>query len=114
MAEFKEVMQQYHRMCDYYFNENMHRCYDCPLGKNENLSCVPGDDNNIDKIEEWESTVINWSKTHRGVTVRDLLSYIAERINPNACFSTDALLEYKIPADIVEKFNLQSVIKGDN
>lgn len=107
MAEFKEVMRQYHRMCNHY----SYRCCDCPLGKNENLPCEPGDEEN--NIEEWENTVINWSKNHQPVTVRDLLSYIADCIDSNTCFSVDALLDKEIPEELVEKFNLR-VIKGEN
>ena len=111
--EFVEIMRQYHRMCNYYFNERAHRCCDCPLGKNENLSCEPGDEDNIDKCEEWENIVINWNKNHQSITIRDLLSYIAEHIDSNTCFSVDALLDREIPEELVEKFNLR-VIKGKN
>lgn len=115
MAEFKEVMRQYHRMCNYYYNDGTHHCYDCPLGKNENLACEPGDENNIGKCEEWEDVVMEWSEKHQPITLRNLCDYITARMPSNSQqqFQNLLLLDKEIPEELVEKFNLR-VIKGEN
>lgn len=110
MADFKEVMKQYKRMCKSYKD-----CGDCPFKKELGWDCEPMELVEEEDMDIWETTVMEWARTHpepKPVTVRDLLSYIAEYIDPNTCFSIDALLDKKIPEKLVERFNLR-VIKGE-
>lgn len=113
MADFKEVMRQYKRMCHTY-----PQCEGCPLREQEGYdwNCGPSDlPDDIEEMDIWETTVIEWARTHpepKPITVRDLLSYIAVHIDPDTCFSVDALLNKEIPKKLVEQFNLR-VIKGE-
>ena len=111
MAEFKEVMQQYKRMCKSYPG-----CYACPFRVELGWDCQPDALVEEEDFDIWETTVMEWARNHpepKPVTIRDLLSYIAECIDSNTCFSVDALLDREIPEELVEKFNLR-VIKGEN
>jgi len=110
MAEFKEVMKQYKRMCKSYPG-----CVDCPLVE-LGWDCQPDALIEEEDFDIWETTVMDWARNHpepKPITIRDLLSYIARHIDSNTCFSVDALLDKEIPEELVEKFNLR-VIKGEN
>lgn len=110
MAEFKEVMRQYKRMC------RVTNCGDCPFTTELGWDCKPDTLAVEEDFDIWETTVMEWARKHpepKPVTVRDLLSYIAEHIDSNTCFSIDALLDKEIPKKLVEQFNLR-IIKGEN
>lgn len=110
MAEFKEVMKQYKRMCKSYPD-----CVDCPFKVELGWDCEPDALMEEEDMDIWETTVMEWARKHpepKPVTVRDLLSYIAVHIDPDTCFSIDALLDKEIPKKLVEQFNLR-VIKGE-
>ena len=59
MAEFLEVMQQAHRMCDAYDD-----CNDCPLSSS-NVQCAMAWNYYTDAVlKEFEQTVMQWAKEH--------------------------------------------------
>ena len=111
MAEFKEVMRQYNRMCHTY-----PQCDGCPFKTELEWGCCRLEVlTTEEELDIWETTVMEWARTHpepKPITVRDLLSYIAVHIDPDTCFSIDTLLNKEIPKKLVEQFNLR-VIKGE-
>ena len=111
MAEFKEVMRQFRRMC-----HACPCCVGCPFKEELDLeNCEPTASYNEEDLDIWETTVMEWARKHpepKPITVRDLLSYIAVHIDPDTCFSVDTLLNKEIPKELVEQFNLR-VIKGE-
>lgn len=62
MAEFKEVMQKYTKMCNSYREGNYWHCEKCPIGKNESLPCFPVNDLSDDQLEILEATAMNWNE----------------------------------------------------
>lgn len=107
MAEFKEVMKQYKRMCKSYPD-----CADCPFKAELGWDCQPNALIEEEDFDIWETTVMEWGRTHpepKPITVRDLLSYIAVHIDPDTCFSVDTLLNKEIPKELIEQFNLRMI-----
>lgn len=59
MAEFLEVMQQAHRMCDAYDD-----CNDCPLSSS-NVQCAMAWNYYTDAVlKEFEQTIMQWAKEY--------------------------------------------------
>ena len=82
MAEFKEVMKQYKRMCCAYPS-----CADCPFSELGWRDCCSpsaaplGDDEDMDI---WETTVMEWAHTHpepKRPTIGDMLYFIGNEMN---------------------------------
>lgn len=66
MAEFRELIEAYNRMCDFYFGESRDECEGCPL---QNQCDSPSDcrDNIIYYPELVEEVVTKWSLCHHHV-----------------------------------------------
>ena len=99
MAEFKEVMKQYKRMCNAYSH------YDgCPG------ICDPSALYDEEDFDIWETTVMNWARNHPEPvypTIRELVNYIMNKI-PGDSVS----YETRIPANIAKEFNILPINEG--
>ena len=106
MAEFKEVMKQYKRMCKSYPS-----CASCPFGELGWRDCCGsaplGDDEDMDIFE---TTVMDWAHNHPEPvypTIRELVNYIMNKI-PGESVS----YETRIPANIAKEFNILPINEG--
>lgn len=106
MAEFKEVMRQYKRMC------RAHpQCDGCPFRDELEWDCelgaLPDEEESLDI---WETTVMDWARKHPEPiypTIRELVNYIMNKI-PGESVSYDT----RIPANIAKEFNILPTSEG--
>lgn len=103
MAEFREVMKQWKRMCIVQ-TDNYGKCEKCPLGKEQ--ICSFASDLRDDEIERLESTLMTWATEHPEPVYPTWgewlhLTGLCEYEN-----SAD-ILEYHIPADIAKKLGIK-------
>ena len=101
MADFKEVMREHHRMCDYH-----HHCIGCPL-EDEKYSCDPaGCNGDILKLGDWETKVMSWSKAHPPKifpTYREVINYLTANTNN---------LDKPIPEELANELNIMPINEG--
>ena len=106
MAEFKEVMRQYNRMCHTY-----PQCDGCPF-KTE----LEWDRCRLEVLTEeedfdiWETTVMEWARNHPEPvypTIRELVNYIMNKITGES-----VSYETRIPANIAKEFNILPINEG--
>ena len=99
MAEFKEVMKQYKRICNAYSH-----CDGCPFKELDIDICDPSALYDEEDFDIWETTVMDWARTHPEPvypTIRELVNYIMNKI-PGESVS----YETRIPANIAKEFNI--------
>lgn len=99
MAEFKEVMRQYKRMCHAY-----PQCNGCPFKAELEWDCQPDALFDEEDMDIWETTVMDWARKHPEPvypTIRELINYIMNKI-PGESVS----YETRIPANIAKEFNI--------
>ena len=99
MAEFKEVMKQYKRMCNAY-----PQCNGCPFIEELGCNCQPDALIEEEDMDIWETTVMDWAHNHPEPvypTIRELVNYIMNKI-PGESVS----YETRIPANIAKEFNI--------
>ena len=104
MAEFKEVMRQYKRMC------RATNCNDCPFTTELGWDCEPDILVEEEDFDIWETTVMEWARKHPEPiypTIRELINYIMAKI-PGESVS----YETRIPANIAKEFNLVPINEG--
>ena len=78
MAEFKEVMQQYKRMC------RASNCGDCPLTVKLGWDCRPNTQVTEEDLNIWETTVMEWARRNhepKRPTIGDMIYFIANEMN---------------------------------
>lgn len=105
MAEFKEVMKQYRRMCKSY-----PQCDGCPFKTELGCNCQPDSLIEEEDFDIWETTVMNWARNHPEPvypTIRELVNYIMNKI-PGESVS----YETRIPANIAKEFNILPINEG--
>ena len=105
MAEFKEVMKQYKRMCKSYPD-----CADCPFKAELGWDCQPDALIEEEDMDIWETTVMDWARNHPEPvypTIRELVNYIMNKI-PGDSVS----YETRIPANIAKEFNILPINEG--
>lgn len=103
MAEFKEVMKQYKRMCNTY-----PQCDGCPFKTELEWGCCRLEVlTEEEELDIWETTVMEWARNHKEPvypTIRELVNYIMNKI-PGESVS----YETRIPADIAKEFNIMPI-----
>lgn len=78
MAEFKEVMRQYKRMCD-----SCLHCVGCPFKELNLNNCYPSSCDE-EELDIWETSVMDWARTHpepKYPTIGDMLYFISNEMN---------------------------------
>lgn len=106
MAEFKEVMRQYNRMC-----HSCPRCEGCPFKELDLDTCDPSASFDEEELDVFETTVMEWARTHPEPvypTIRELVNYIMNKI-PGDSVS----YETRIPADVAKEFNILPITKKE-
>ena len=125
MAEFAEVIQQAHRMCDAYDD-----CNDCPLSSS-NVQCAMAWNYYTDAVlKEFEQTVRQWAKEHPEPQYptwkewqEENFTDIGSKLKPCnfmmagkwlniiggscACLTCDDCIRQPIPADIAKKLGIR-------
>lgn len=95
MAEFKEVMKQYKRMCNSYPD-----CTDCPFSAELGWNCRPDALAEEEDFDIWETTVMEWARTHPEPV------YISAREFYKNIYSQVSDIDAPLPESIAKKFNL--------
>lgn len=96
MAEFKEVMRQFNRMCHTY-----PQCDDCPFRAEElGCNCQPDTLTEEEDFDIWETTVMDWARNHPEPV------YISAREFCKNIYSQVADIDAPLPESIAKKFNL--------
>lgn len=104
MADFKEVMRQYKRMCNTY-----PQCEGCPLREQDNYewNCGPSDlPDDIEEMDIWETTVMEWARTHpepKSPTIGDMLYFIANEMNVSILTPKDGNFSNFLNSELPEK-----------
>ena len=109
MAEFREVLQKWHEICDR-FTDNGGCSEECPCFGN----CTDIWEMNVDELEKAEKTVMNYSyQKPIYPTILELVHYIANRLparNDGKDWARDIpiseLVMERIPDDVAEEFEL--------
>lgn len=104
MAEFKEVMRQYKRMCKIYND-----CVGCPFENKEDFSCGCGCNintlSNCEDMDIFETTVMDWAHKHPEPV------YISAREFCKNIYSQVSDIDAPLPESIAKKFNLAPINK---
>ena len=108
MAEFKDVIQNWHKMCEHYFNDPK-GCEKCPLFKNCDIMVMT--DEELKNVEE---TVMNFNpEAPIYPTILELIHYIANRLperKDGKVWARDIpisdLVMERIPYEVAEEFGL--------
>lgn len=100
MAEFKEVMKQYKRMCKSYPG-----CVDCPLVE-LGWDCQPDALIEEEDFDIWETTVMEWARTHPESTYPTLHEIFDRMVN-----KMGGALDKPITAALAKEFNIEPIKK---
>lgn len=92
MAEFKEVMRQYKRMCHAY-----PQCDGCPFREELGWDCEPNALVEEEDFDIWETTVMEWARKHpepKLSTIGDMLYFISKEMNVPILNSNTTLTDF--------------------
>ncbi len=98
MAEFQEVMNKFHKLCDAY---QANGCKNCPIG----ISCVNEAD---DDPENFEKIVMEWGQPIYP-TFLELVHYLAQDIPNGLNMPLSELMMLRIPEDKAEELGLMPI-----
>lgn len=101
MAEFKEMVKQYNRMCDYYFTRECNGCPMSTIGLGE-LTCIEYIFENPDIAEK---EIMQWAKEHPNPIYPRWIDVIN---NMYSLPSTEAIYE-PIPEHIAKLLNIKPI-----
>lgn len=101
MAEFKEVIKQYKRMCKSYKD-----CDNCPFKTELGWDCEPAALIEEEDMDIWETTVMEWARTHpepKYPTIGDMLYFIANEMNVSILTPKDGNFSNFLNSELPEK-----------
>lgn len=96
MAEFKEVVERYKKICEYYFPGGCERCPFWP-----NMNCC---DMNF-KAEEIEKITMEWQPDIYP-TILEIVHYIMNEIPNSESMSMTEILNQRIPEKVAKEFGI--------
>lgn len=105
MAEFKEVMKQYKRMCKSYPD-----CVDCPFKAKLGWDCQPDALIEEKDFDIWETTVMNWAHNNPEPiypTLREIFDRMINKMGGH----WDGVLDKPITATLAKEFNIDPIKK---
>lgn len=115
MAEYNKVMEEYNRMCDYYYSIN-HECnLDCPLSENNNpmLDNYSGCTEFLYKeAEKAEQIIMKWSKNHPQPiypTIGELIGKICILMNINPLTSINTIYDERLTKEAADYFGIKPI-----
>lgn len=111
MAEFREVMTRFARLCDYYSQRS---CHGCPVDE-EGFNCACEKQGySKTSAEELEAIIMKWAAEHPEPVYPSWYAWLANmgvvpiELPPDqAVIVTDIGLLKKIPADIAQKLGIE-------
>lgn len=104
MAEFKEVMQQYKRMC------RATNYGDCPFTVELGWYCKPDTLVEEEDFDIWETTVMEWARNHPEhiyPTLREIFDRMVNKMGGHR----DDVLDEPITATLAKEFNIEPIKK---